>query len=203
MLSALLRRLFKAVPAKRGGLSVPFIVNIFLVLSVVMNLAQAWKINSLESSLLHLKSEGVLAVGTLVPAIEARDLNDQPVTIAYLGEGPPRVLYIFTPECRWCARNIENITALAEQAGSNHLFIGLSLSSDKLRDYVADNKIGFPVYSGLSPAFSTAYKVGGTPETLVISPEGQVLKKWTGAYTKELQKEIEQYFKVRLPGIRH
>lgn len=202
MLDTPLRMSFKAIQAKCRSISVPFVVNVFLVLSILLNLQLAWKVKSLESSLLYLKSEAVLSVGTLVPPIEAKDIDDRPATISYPGEGPPVVLYIFTPECTWCARNMENLKALTDQAGSNHRFIGLSLSSDKLRDYVADNKLGFPVYSGLSPAFSTTYKVGGTPETLVISPEGRVLKRWGGAYTKDIQKDVEDYFKVKLPGIR-
>lgn len=202
MLDTPLRMPVKALQTKGRGISVTLVVNIFLVLSVLLNLLLAWKVKSLESSLLYLKSEGVLSVGTLVPPIEAKDIDNRPATIAYLGDGPPMVLYIFTPECKWCARNMENIKSLTKQVGSNHRFIGLSLSPDKLRDYVADNNLGFPVYSGLSPAFSTTYKVGGTPETLVISPEGRVLKKWTGAYTKDIQKDVEDYFKVRLPGIR-
>lgn len=202
MLDTPLRMPFKAVQAKRRALSVSLVVNIFLIISILLNLLLAWKVKSLENSLLYLKSEAGLSVGTLVPSIEARDIDNRPATIAYPGEGPPMVLYIFTPECKWCARNMENIKALTDQAGGNHRFIGLSLSSDKLREYVAGNKLGFPVYSELSPAFRTAYKVSGTPETLVISPEGRVLKKWVGAYTKDIQKEVEQYFKVRLPGIR-
>lgn len=202
MLDTPLRMSFKAIQAKRRGMSVLLVVNIFLVLSILLNLALAWKVKSLEGSLLYLKSEAVLSVGTLVPSIEAKDIENRPVTIAYTGEGPPVVLYIFTPECKWCTRNMENIKALTEQAGRNYRFVGLSLSSDKLREYVTDNKLELPVYSGLSPAFGTTYKVGGTPETLVVSAEGRVLKKWAGAYTKDIQKEVEEYFKVKLSGIR-
>jgi peroxiredoxin len=189
------------VQAKRWSISTPQVINIFLVCSVLLNLLLAWKIKSLESSLLSIKAEGVLAVGTLVPSIEARDIDDRPAKITYLANEPPTVLYIFTPPCKWCAHNLENIRTLAEQAKHDYRFIGLSLSSNELRDYVKDNNLGFPVYSGMSHVFSTAYKVGGTPETLVISPEGRVLKNWKGAYMNDVQKEIEQYFKVSLPGI--
>jgi len=54
----------------------------------------------------------------------------------------------------------------------------------------------------MSYTFYNAYKVGGTPNTLVISPEGRVLKNWRGAYMDDLQREVEQYFEVELPGIR-
>lgn len=192
---------FKAVQAKHWGRSVPLAVNLLLVFSILLNLLLAWKVKSLESSLLSIKAEGVLAAGTLVPPIEARDMEGRPARIAYLANEPQTVLYIFTPQCKWCTRNLENIRRLAEQARRDYRFIGLSLSSDELPDYVKNNQLGFPVYRDISPTFLTTYKAGGTPQTLVISPEGRVLKNWQGAYANDMQKEIEQYFGVKLPGI--
>ncbi|MGE0887721.1 MAG: hypothetical protein AB7P14_29725 [Blastocatellales bacterium] len=42
--------------------------------------------------------------------------------------------------------------------------------------------------------------LGSTPQTIVISPEGKVLKNWVGAYGSS-KPEIEAYFGVQLPGI--
>jgi len=41
-----------------------------------------------------------------------------------------------------------------------------------------------------------------TPQTIVVSPEGQVVENWTGAYTEEQQKQVEQYFGITLPGLK-
>ena len=118
---------FKAVQARHWGRSVPLAVNLLLVFSILLNLLLAWKVKSLESSLLSIKAEGVLSAGTLVPLIEARDMDGRPARIAYLANEPQTVLYIFTPQCKWCTRNLENIRMLAEQAGHDYHFIGLSL----------------------------------------------------------------------------
>jgi peroxiredoxin len=186
--------------AKRRWVNV--VVNILLVSSVLLNLLLALRVRSLEGSLLGLRAEKSLSLGTLVPPIEARDIDDRPAKVAYLANEPPTVLYIFTPQCQWCANNLENIRTLAARAGRDYRFVGLSLSPVELRDYVKKNDFGFPVYSDMSYTFYNAYKVGGTPSTLVISPEGRVLKNWRGAYMDDLKREVEQYFKVELPGIR-
>jgi hypothetical protein len=45
------------------------------------------------------------------------------------------------------------------------------------------------------------YKLGGTPQTIVVSPQGQVTRIWSGAFAEDLQREVEDYFSVKLPGI--
>jgi hypothetical protein len=42
--------------------------------------------------------------------------------------------------------------------------------------------------------------MGGTAQTLVMSPTGELLRNWFGAYTGNIQKELEEYFSVQLPG---
>jgi hypothetical protein len=49
---------------------------------------------------------------------------------------------------------------------------------------------------------ASAYKLGGTPQTLVVSEDGKVMKNWKGAYMSNIQKEVEDYFHIDLPGIR-
>ena len=54
----------------------------------------------------------------------------------------------------------------------------------------------------LSPETLKTYKLGSTPQTIVISSEGKVLQDWARAYVGEQQKQIEVYFHVSLPGLR-
>ena len=61
--------------------------------------------------------------------------------------------------------------------------------------------LNFPVYTGLKSDTIQALGLGGTPQTIVISPEGLVLKNWPGAYREQTQREVEDYFQVRLPGL--
>ena len=63
-------------------------------------------------------------------------------------------------------------------------------------------KLSFPVYSALSPETIKALGLGGTPQTIVVSTDGKVIKNWMGAYTETIQPEVETFFGVRLPGVK-
>lgn len=148
-----------------------------------------------------LKSEQRLVAGTFVPPIRATDPDGRGVTISYTGDGISTVLYVFAPDCGWCKRNIANVRAMAHNTPPRVRFIGLSLTGDGLREYLSQNDLGFPVCWGISDDVKAAYKIGGTPQTILISDQGRVLKNWMGAYSGELKKEIEAYLGVTLPGI--
>jgi len=44
-----------------------------------------------------------------------------------------------------------------------------------------------------------AYRLGGTPATIVVSPEGKLLREWKGAYMGDAKHQIEEYFDVSFP----
>jgi hypothetical protein len=46
------------------------------------------------------------------------------------------------------------------------------------------------------------YKLGSTPQTIVISPEAKVLQDWIGAYVGDQKSQVEAFFHVSLPGLR-
>ena len=62
-------------------------------------------------------------------------------------------------------------------------------------------KLEFPVYTDLPILTMREYKLGGTPQTIVVSPQGQVNRIWSGAFAEDLKREVEDYFGVKLPGI--
>jgi hypothetical protein len=43
--------------------------------------------------------------------------------------------------------------------------------------------------------------ITGTPRTIVISNEGRVLRDWIGVFVGDTQRDVEQFFGVRLPGL--
>jgi len=144
----------------------------------------------------------VINVGTTVPVLIAKRLDGQEETISYQSTNQLTVLYVFTPACRWCVRNMDNFKTLLKEESGSYRFIGVSLSEKDLADYVGKNDLKLPVYSGLSPETLEAYKLGLTPQTIVISPEGKVLQDWAGAYTGDQQSRVEAFFHVSLPGLR-
>jgi peroxiredoxin len=101
----------------------------------------------------------------------------------------------------WCARNLDNLKTPADQKGEDYRFIGISLSKEGLEKYVAEHQLTFPIYTDISKEAGEAYKMGGTPQTVVISPQGKVLQNWPGAYAGDQKSQVEKYFDLRLPGI--
>src|SRR6266480_5398132 len=160
--------------AHAGGL-------VLLVASVALNVVLARKLESYSKAQSIVASSRLLKIGANVPPITAKRLDGQREVISYQGANEPTVLYIFTPPCSWCARNMDNFKTLVGNESGQYRFIGLSLSEETLPEYVAKNELKLPVYSGLSPETLKTYKLGSTPQTIVISPEGKVLQDWAGA----------------------
>jgi hypothetical protein len=79
--------------------------------------------------------------------------------------------------------------------------VGLSLSQEGLKEYVEQK---FPTVRVVNPDARTiaAYKLNGTPETMLVSSQGIALRVRKGAYADSTQREVAEYFKVNLPGLR-
>jgi peroxiredoxin len=186
-----------------GGTATVFVgVAVTLVLSVMLNVLLARKVRSLNNLQASRTADRFLKAGATVPPITANRLGGQQEAISYQNADQATVLYVFTPPCTWCARNMDNFKTLLDKERGQYRFIGLSLSEQGLANYVAENNLTLPVYSGLSPEAIRTYKLGGTPQTIVVSPKGKVLQHWAGAYVGDQKSQVEAYFHVSLPGLR-
>jgi peroxiredoxin len=172
------------------------------VASVSLNVALALRVRTLSQVQSSKAAERLLKRDTVVPPIVANRVGGQREIISYQGNIGPTVLYVFTPPCSWCARNMDNFKTLVAKESRTYRFVGLSLSDEGLAEYVSRNELQLAVYSGLSPEMLKAYKLGSTPQTIVISPEGKVLQDWVGAYVGDQKSQIEAFFHVSLPGLR-
>jgi peroxiredoxin len=172
-----------------------------LGVSLAVNLLLAYKVRTLSDSLAESTAPPAVAVGTAVPPIKAHGPDGQEYVISYADGDRPVVLYVFTPQCPWCARNLANLKALLAHGRGDYRFVGLSLTDKDVRDYAAKNQLDLPVYFNPSVEATREYKLGSTPQTIVISRDGKVLKNWLGAYAGPQQAEVEEFFGVSLPGI--
>jgi hypothetical protein len=177
------------------------ILLLLLAISLSLNVFLGWRVRSLNDVKRRGSPNPTLREGEIVPPISVMSLDDKQEIIDYKRTDGVTILYIISPECVWCDRNLENINALAKLNGKSYRFIGLSLVDDGLKDYLAAHKFNFPIYAKLSRDSVDALRLGSTPQTIVISPEGRIVKNWVGAYGKDLRPEVESYFKVTLPGI--
>jgi peroxiredoxin len=181
------------------------ILLLLLIVSMVINVGLAYKLRrfgSFNQLVSQQQADRLLKSGTSVPAIEAVDLKGQPQKVGYDQKGKPTVLYVFTPPCHWCERNIDNLKELVAQKDGEYRFTGVSLSKEGLLEYVDKNGLTLPIYTDLSDETKKAYKMGRTPQTIVVSSEGRVLQNWMGAFAGEQQKQVEEFFGITLPGLK-
>jgi peroxiredoxin len=179
----------------------PMFLSVLLVISVAVNVLLGQKVHSLRNDVYTLQSEGRLQIGTAVPPITGHTIDGTPQTLNYGDATVPTVLYVFTPQCGWCKKNIDNLHALIRNSSSRYRLVGISLTKTDLREYVKDQHLSqLDVYVDLSDSITRIYKLGLTPATIVISPEGKVLKVWPGVYVSAIRQEIEHYFTISLPG---
>ena len=140
-----------------------------------------------------------LAAGTPITPVEATTLDGQRAVIDYKGS-KGTILYYFSPSCVWCARNWDNLRALSEGAGDRFRVVGLSNGAGTAQ-YVRQLGLPFATVTNVSATFLQKYRLVGTPRTLVVSPEGRILRDWSGAYSGRTQEEVETFFSVKLPGL--
>lgn len=183
-----------------------WLLSALLVCSVLVNLLLGMRLSSLNRLVVSLATQSAngLDVGATVPPIEARPLNGLPGTIEFGKASVPTVVYIFRPDCVWCARNLGNLRVLIASSGPRYKIVGLSLPSEglgkDLTSYAEETQLEFSIYTDISAATMSAYHLGATPQTIVISPQGKVLRIWTGAYQGPILRDVESYLGVRLPG---
>ena len=129
-----------------------------------------------------------------VPDFTGTDLNGAAHTRAQY-EGKPLVLYFWATWCPACRRDIGSVNKLYKDFHPRGIeFVSVSLDKDeaKLREYVAGEKIEFPVlFDGKAwdNEVARAYAVNSTPTFVLIQPdhEGMV----SGHWGKELKKRLQ------------
>ena len=83
------------------------ILTAMLVASVTINIGLAHKLRRFNQ-LLGIGSDSALKSGSALAPFDAIDLKGQTHTVAYSQASKPTVLYVFTPTCSWCLRNMDN-----------------------------------------------------------------------------------------------
>ena len=90
---------------------------------------------------------------------------------------------------------------MARAVDGNYRFATIALSEEDLAKYITNNDFRFPVYTRLNVETVQSYKLGGTPQTIVISGDGHVQKNWMGAYLGATKTEVETFFGTKLPDL--
>lgn len=178
-----------------------FFLMALLMASLSLNVFLGVKAQRLGSRLDEHESPEKIPVGAAAAPLRAVNVAGQPETINFGEAGKPTVVYIFSPSCGWCDRNLESIKALASLKSNSFRFLAVSLMDASLERYAKRHGLDIPLYKNPSPDNVRDLRLRSTPQTLVISPEGRVLQNWIGAYLGRTKKEVETFFSVRLPDV--
>lgn len=141
-------------------------------------------------------------VGTRPPPLDAVDLRTGR-TIAIAPATRDLLIYVITPGCNWCKRNAPVIASLWEQLKDRYDIRGVTLSVAGLDEFLKSHPIPFDVASieGIEGPLFQSYGLGATPNLILLSAEGVVLKVWSGAMVKSHKSSVEDYFGVTLPPL--
>jgi hypothetical protein len=170
-----------------------FVPTLLFIVSASLNAIQMREISKLRVG--ASTGSGVQAV-----PISAKDPSGASAQIEFSGP-VPTIVYVFSPQCGWCERNWPGVRALAEQVRGPYRVVALSLASRGLAAQSEGLGLSFPVYSDPSPESQSAYRMGATPQTLVVSAGGRVERVWVGAYAGRVKAEVERFFDVTLPAL--
>lgn len=176
-----------------------------ILVSILFNILLSFEVRNLRLSLyeneIGRKSSEII-LGRTVSPLRAENLDGKEVLIDFKNS-LPTVLYVFSPNCQWCKRNLSNINALSKQAGSKYQFLALSIDKDSSKSSVEKASLDFPVYINPSNAGRAEYGFMVTPATYVISSDSKVIKYWEGAYSGEVLRSINDYFQTEFSEINY
>ncbi|MFZ0321020.1 MAG: redoxin domain-containing protein [Candidatus Sulfotelmatobacter sp.] len=141
-----------------------------LTISVTLNVLAAHRISALRKTIARIEAQHTLQPGATVPEIVGLDSNGSTAALHYGEVNVPTVLYVFTPQCGWCKKNLPNLHALIDQAGTRYRVVGIALTRQDLDSYVKHENLNLPIYSDVRSDIRGVYQMSGTPETIVVSP---------------------------------
>ncbi|MEW6207702.1 MAG: redoxin domain-containing protein [Acidobacteriota bacterium] len=129
--------------------------------------------------------------GDIVPAFKTVDLQGLPAEITY--DGSKRfLLFIFSPACDVCAREISTLNSFLDKATSKNCLVrGISISSlEESRRNLINEKPLFEILIMPDMRTQRAYRVVSIPQIMIVSARGTV--EWVnyGYLTREKQAEL-------------
>ncbi len=139
--------------------------------------------------------------GMKAPILYAETMDGAKVEVDCAANGKPTLLFVFSPSCIWCKRNAKNMDALASMLKTDYRIVGLSTTSEGLKEYLRKYKINYEVYTNPDPDKSRVFILSGTPTTFVVSSNGIIKETWRGAYVGKMKEDIEASMGIKLPGI--
>lgn len=103
-----------------------FLVICLLLISTSANLVLAIQLNRANRKIAFITSTAYVTGPSSVTELEAVTLDGEETRISFSSDSRPTVLYVFSPTCVWCEKNLENIRVLTTQKSEDFRFIGVA-----------------------------------------------------------------------------
>ncbi len=107
-------------------------------------------------------------------------------------QGKPLVLNFWAGLCPPCRAEMPDLQEFYDEFGDSVTLLGLDVgpftglgSRQDGRDLLQDLEISYPAGSTEDVTVARKYEVLGMPSTIFITPDGKILRKWTGLLNKE------------------
>jgi hypothetical protein len=126
-----------------------------------------------------------------------RDLDGHPFA---LSPSHNRLIYFFSPTCKWCEKNQASIQNLASQIAPKYDIIGIVQSPDQMTQYIARHPHPFKIVVDDDPYDMKAMDFQGTPQTVLIV-DGRVTHNWPGAFQGKVKESIQNTLRVSIPDM--
>ena len=108
-----------------------------------------------------------------VPAIQTVDVSGRSHSIGPNSSSNPQVIYFFAEWCPICKGQNGAMSSIAD----DYQVLGIAMQSgndQKVRGYLEQQAIDFPVINDESGALTRTFGVHGVPATFVVDRQGQV-----------------------------
>ena len=125
------------------------------------------------------------AIGAPAPAFTARNMSDQPVSLAGL-KGKVVVLNEWATWCTPCRDELPQLEALHEQFAAKGVeFVGVSVDAAgtgaDVRDFVQEHGMTYSIWLDPEKQFALKFLTVGVPETFIVDGAGVIRWRKIGA----------------------
>ena len=132
-------------------------------------------------------------VGSKVSSFDAKDEGGKDLRIEF-PHRKPTLLYVFSPTCGYCRMNETAFQSLAQAVGSKYRVLRIALTETGLEEFKDTFRPSEPLLTSPEPGLRRALRLGSTPQTFVLSPEGTVAKVWAGYFEGPIRADVSGYF---------
>ena len=133
-----------------------------------------------------------LARSDIVPPLSGTDIYGQPLEIAYTPGSPHTVLIWFSPTCHSCEENLAFWREIYAAHNFDRVrFLGLcDVPVEEARAFAQQHQVAFPIVSITDDRLIEVYKGRVMPQTVLVSPTGEIIDSWPGALSEQFQRII-------------